>query len=167
MTYDRFVKWAIGLGLWPATIKPQDLLDWALDEKRRSNLHWRKDYGRLETAWSALVADGKLPTLSALRLPAKLTQKYALPLDQWPVNLRDEWQRMCSKAAAPLRKGGMRPWRSITQNQYQQRLTLLLGWFSQEHPAIKLAEASWNRCCQRSTARSTSIGLSSALGKAT
>jgi hypothetical protein len=43
VAYDRFVKWAIGRGLWPGTARASDLLDWALAEKAGSNLHWRKD----------------------------------------------------------------------------------------------------------------------------
>lgn len=144
VAYERFVRWAIGQGIWPDTVTSQHLLDWALVEKEDSNLHWRKDYDRLKMVWDNLVASGNLSAIKALPLPAKLNKKYALPVEQWPSHLREEWQRMCRAAAAPLRKGGMRPWRPITQEHYQRQLTLFLGWLILEQPSIQLTSEAWN-----------------------
>ena len=103
---------AIGRGLWPGTVRAGTLVDWALDEKGRSNPHWRKDYERLTDAWQILVEHDGVRSLAFASLPAKLNERYAVPIGEWPAHLRTEWQRMCRDASAPLRKGGMRPWRS-------------------------------------------------------
>jgi len=134
VAYDRFVKWAIGRGLWPGTARADDLLDWALAEKARSNRHWRKDYERLTDAWQVLVARDGARSLKFASLPAKLNAPYAAPIDEWPAHLRTEWKRMCQDAAAPLRKGGMRPWRPITKGQYEKTLSKFLGWLRIDQP---------------------------------
>lgn len=109
VAYDRFVKWAIGCGLWPGMARASDLVNWALDEKVGSNLHWRKDYERLTDAWQILVEHDGVRSLAFASLPAKLNERYAVSIAEWPAHLRTEWQRMCRDASAPLRKGGMRP----------------------------------------------------------
>lgn len=143
VAYDRFVRWAVGRGVWPETLKPQHLLDWALAEKAGSNQHWRKDYDRLQVALAALAADGLLASITAPPLPARTNEKYGLPLDQWPTELRREWERMCTSASAPLRKGGMRPWRPITRNQYQTKLSQFLGWIARERTVVQIAGETW------------------------
>lgn len=50
---------------------------------------------------------------------------------------------MCRQALAPLRKGGMRPWRPITQQHYQKRLEMFLGWFQREHASSELGAEHW------------------------
>lgn len=139
VAYDRFVRWAIGRGVWPDNVISDHLLNWALEEKAQNNLQWRQDYARLQAAWSALAADGKLPALQASPLPPRAT-KYALPVEQWPANLRDEWRGMCSAASAALRKGGMRPWRAITQRAYEGKLERFLGWASNQAGLVLTGE---------------------------
>ena len=135
VAYDRFVKWAIGRGLWPGTTRAGDLLDWSLAEKVGSNLHWRKDYERLTDAWQMLVEHDGLRTLKFASLPTKLNEPYAVSIAEWPAHLRTEWQRMCGDASAPLRKGGMRPWRPLPKNHYEQTLSTFLGRFRTDQPA--------------------------------
>lgn len=143
VAYERFVKWAIGCGTWPAIVRTQDLVNWASDERRRANLHWRKDYERLQVAWTALAATDGLRPLVFEPLPARLNEKFAVPVDRWPAHLRDQWQRMARDASAPLRQGGMRPWREITRANYETRLMQLLGWFVANHPAADLNQETW------------------------
>jgi integrase len=143
VAYDRFVKWAIGRGLWPSTARASDLLDWALAEKAGANLHWRKDYARLNDAWKTLVENNHVGSLVFASLPAKLNERYAVSIGDWPAHLRTEWQRMCWDASAPLRKGGMRPWRSITKDQYEKLLSKFLGWYQIELPGAALKTEGW------------------------
>lgn len=143
VAYERFVRWAIGCGVWPSTVRSQDLLDWALSNKARSNKHWRKEYRWLEQAWTALAAAGSTRELAFPPLPPPLSKPYAFPVVQWPAHLRIEWQQMCTAAAAPLRKGGLRPWRPITQQSYEGRLERFLGWVVGEQGGIDLAGETW------------------------
>lgn len=143
VAYDRFVKWAIGHNVWSDTVKPQHLLDWALAERSKTNAHWRRDYQRLHTAWDALASDGSLPAVTFLPLPANRNSPYALAPEKWPIHLIREWQEICRAASAPLRKGGMRPWRRITRDAYQLKLSLFLGWFTREHPDADLSQENW------------------------
>ncbi len=143
VAYDRFVKWAIGRGHWPGTIRAGDLVDWAFDEKMRANLHWRKDYERLTDAWQILFEHDGLQPMVFASLPAKLNKAYALSIDMWPSHLRIEWQRMCRDASAPLRKGGMRPWRSITKQHYEKSLSKFLGWLRIDQPGRDLTADTW------------------------
>lgn len=143
VAYQRFVKWAIGRQLWPATVAARDPVAWACGEKADGNAHWRKDYERLRIAWGHLVAAEKLHPLSFAPLPASVTTKYAISTQDWPRHLRDEWQRMVRNASAPLRDGGMRPWRETTRLLYESRLALILGWFVATHPGVGLGDATW------------------------
>jgi site-specific recombinase XerD len=143
VAYDRFVKWAIGRNVWPMTVSGNHLLEWSRHEKAKSNAHWRKDYERLQVAWQALAADGKLRDLVFAPLPAKLNAAYAIAVENWPEHLREEWKRMCCDATAPLRKGGMRAWREVTHNQNERRLSQLLGWYQIHDPAAVLTDQTW------------------------
>jgi site-specific recombinase XerD len=143
VAYDRFVRWAIGRSVWPTNVRAKDVLDWSLHEKSQSNQHWRKDYERLQAAWNASTGKGTLPGIEFLPLPPKLNGKYALPLEQWPGHLLHEWQRMCNDASVPLRKGGMRPWRDVTRQLYESRLTLFLGWFGSQGSATDVSGETW------------------------
>jgi len=143
VAYERFVKWAIGHGIWPATVKPEDPYRWALDERQGSNVHWRKDYVRLEAAWTQLSKTDGLPKMAFQPLPARLNEPYGLPVDQWPQHLRAEWDRICRGAGAPLREGGMRPWRLTTQENYERKMALYLGWFARTHADVDLATETW------------------------
>lgn len=140
--YERFTRWAIASDLWPNAARADDVRRWA-DAERPTNRHWRKDYSRLQAAWLVLSESGELPALNFPELPPPITSKYALPVDQWPVSLRDEWQKMCRAAAAPLREGGPRQWREVTRDAYEGRLTRFVGWFALEHPEISLATLKW------------------------
>lgn len=143
VAYEQFVRWAIGRGIWPITVRPQNLLDWALDEKARPNQHWRKEYRWLEQAWTVLAAEDSIRELAFPPLPPLLSKSYALPVAEWPAHLKTEWQQMCAAAAAPLRKGGMRPWRPITQQSYERRLERFLGWGVLEQGGADLAGETW------------------------
>lgn len=143
VAYDRFVRWAIGRSVWADTVTAEDLRAWALAEKTKSNRHWRKDYLRLQTAWTALAANGAVPRLQFPSLPAPLTTPYALPVAKWSENLLREWERICRSASAPLRNGGMRPWRQKTRDWYEGLLCRFLGWFTAEHRDTKLSRQTW------------------------
>ncbi len=143
VAYDRFVKWAISHGHWPGTVRAGDLAAWAFYEKSKANLHWRKDYERLTHAWQILIKHDSLQPMAFASLPAKLNEAYALSIDKWPSHLRNEWQRMCRDASAPLRKGGMRPWRSITKQHYEKSLSKFLGWLQIDQPERDLATNNW------------------------
>lgn len=73
---------------------------------------------------------------------------------------------MCNAASAPLRKGGMRPWREATRYRYEQDLRLFLGWLAIEEAEFDLTDRTWaslltadrcrefinwlvDRCCRR------------------
>jgi integrase len=143
VAYERFVKWAIRRGRWPATVCPDDVLDWALDERAAPNQHWRQDYRGLQVAWEALVAEQGLRAVEFLALPAKINDGFALPISEWPRHLQDEWTRMCRAASVPLRKGGVRPWRETTRAGYEERVARFLGWFAREHPDADLTGETW------------------------
>ena len=143
VAYDRFVRWAIGRGIWPDTVQPKHLLDWALSEKNRSNGHWRKDFDRLQSAWCELEKTGAVCAITFPSLPAPLNSKYRVDVEEWPEHLAHEWQRICKSAMAPLRNGGMRPWREKTRNGYQGVLCRFLGWAAKEHPERDLSTETW------------------------
>ena len=128
--YQRFIKWAVGHDNWPGTVGPDDLVQWALDEKSGRNKHWRQDYERLVSVWETLAETDGLTSMKFASLPRPVNERYARPVEQWPRHLRREWQRMCNAASAPLRKGGMRPWRETTRHRYEQDLCRFLGWLA-------------------------------------
>jgi len=167
VAYERFVKWAIGRGIWPLTASAANTLEWSQAEKAKSNQHWRKDYGRLQDAWKALATNGKLRDLEFAPLPPKLNAAYAIQVGSWPEHLRDEWKRMCRDATAPLRKGGMRPWREITRKQNETRLALLLGWYQLQHPTDSLTDQTWPTLLTAENCQAYINWLVSRNGKAT
>ena len=143
VTFERFVNWAIGHRIYPTTVKPNDVRQWALDERRASNQHWRKDYERLQTAWGYLSQTDVSPAVQFSALPARMNERFALPFENWPDHLQTEWERMRWAASAPLRKGGMRAWRPVTRRVYQKRLCRFLGWLCREYPDADLAVETW------------------------
>jgi hypothetical protein len=50
---------------------------------------------------------------------------------------------MCRDASAPLRKGGMRPWRAITKQHYEKSLSKFLGWYLIELTGADLNGEEW------------------------
>lgn len=142
--YARFTAWVIGRGIWPDTVQPKHLLDWALSEKHRSNGHWRKDFDRLQSVWCELEKTGAVCAITFPSLPAPLNSKYRVDVEKWQEHLVHEWQRICKSAMAPLRNGGMRPWREKTRNGYQGALCRFLGWATKEHPERDLSTETWS-----------------------
>lgn len=153
IAYGRFVRWAIGQGIWPATVRPDHVLTWAFHEQKARNIHWRQDYARLESTWAYLSKTDGMPKLTFPPLPAPQNAVYSLPINRWPDHLRVEWQKLCREAAAPLRKGGVRPWRATTRRNNEMKLTQFLGWLILENSTVDLANESWasllspTRCC--------------------
>lgn len=141
--YARFTTWAIGCGIWPDTLQPKHLLDWALSEKARSNGHWRRDFDRLQSVCCELEEVGALCLIAFPSLPAPLSSKYRVDVERWPEHLVQEWQRISRSAMAPLRSGGMRPWREKTRKRYQGVLCRFLGWAAKEHPERDLSTETW------------------------
>jgi len=143
VAYGRFVRWAIGRGVWPRSVRPEHPRDWAMHERSLSNQHWRQDYRWLESAWNGLAGSDGLLMIEFPPLPPKLNDRYALPRREWPAHLRSEWQRMCRDASVPLRKGGMRAWRPVTRENYEKRLSQFLGWVVSEQPDAEPQKESW------------------------
>jgi site-specific recombinase XerD len=141
--YQRFIKWAVGRDTWPGTVEPDDLVQWALDEESGRNEHWRQDYERLVSVWETLAETDGLTSMKFASLPRPVNERYARRVEQWPGHLRREWQRMCNAASAPLRNGGMRPWRETTRHRYEQDLCRLLGWLAIEEEEFGLAGHTW------------------------
>lgn len=144
LAHDRFVRWAIGRNLWPRRTRPQDLQQWATDQRMSGNAHWRQDYRRLGESWAALASTGDLRPLAFLPLPHPVTARYAVDLADWPAHLRRQWAEMCREAAKPLRRGGLRPWREQTRRGYEERLGRFLGWLIAEPGGVEdLQQETW------------------------
>lgn len=143
VAYQNFVKWAISRGIWPATVRAENVHAWALDQRLAGNDHWRQDYQRLQQAWEAHAGDRRLRALRFPPLPAPINQKFAVSVEDWAAHLQDEWQRLCRDASAPLRNGGQRPWRQITRQRYEAMLTRFIGWFAMEYPGIDMHAETW------------------------
>ncbi len=141
--YDRFIRWAIGNDIWQTNIAPDDVLNWALFEKSEGNVHWRKDYRRLQEVWQYLSNQNGFQQIEFKKLPEAKNSKYGVPFQEWPKHLKKEWEIICKKASAPLRNGGLRPWRKDTQDLNLQRFQLFLGWYIKENPDTDLTSESW------------------------
>lgn len=138
LAYARFVRWAIGRDVWPKTVRPDDFLHWARDEKTRQNQHWRKEYVRLQHVCASMVAQSLLPPIEIPPIPPRATERYAVPVQDWPTHLRQQWDAMCRDASQVLRKGGMRQWRAVTKDHYEIRLAQFLGWLTSGNgPAVQ------------------------------
>lgn len=109
LAYQKFVKWAIRAGVWPHSVKPDDILAWALSEKDNFNMHWRQEFRRLRLAWERLGSTRAFSSSEFPSLPPPKNSKYALPVSAWPTHLRIQWEGMCKQASDVLRKGAMRP----------------------------------------------------------